>query len=320
MIAPENNHMNIGRTDAFSDYIKTMHFAMNQDDYDYYRIPDNPSDILDYLEIYSGDDNDSDGRIDDFEPYVDADFRTLSLLARLCEKEDYSIGTGEIKRIFSQLEEYLQANLPKPLTARITGFPVMNVKMVDYIISGQIQSLLSSLVIIAIIVTLLFKRVSAGILSLIPMSTAVMFNFGIMGFFGINLDTVTSIIASITIGIGVDDTIHFLNTYRNIHQKGHDIDDSIRKTLQAAGKAIIYTSLALILGFAVLTISSFKPVIFFGALMGMTMIATTIGALLILPSVIKLTQANLEKRETVSGIWRYIDLGKFFGLEAEKGD
>ncbi|MBA4366635.1 MAG: hypothetical protein C0403_03235 [Desulfobacterium sp.] len=317
MVAPENNHMNIGRTDAFADYIKTMHFAMNQDNLDYYRIPDNPSDIMDYLEIYSGDDNDSDGRVDDFEPYVDADFRTCGLLARLCQKEEYSIGTGEIKRIFSQLDEYLQKNLPKPLTYHITGFPVMNIKMVDYIISGQMQSLFSSLVIIAIIVTLLFKRVSAGLLSLIPMSTAVMFNFGIMGFLGINLDTVTSIIASITIGIGVDDTIHFLNTYRNIHQKGHDIDDSIRKTLQVAGKAIIYTSLALILGFVVLTISSFKPVIFFGALMGITMTATTIGALLILPSVIKLTQANLEKRETVTGIWRYIDLGKYFGLEAE---
>jgi len=118
----------------------------------------------------------------------------------------------------------------------------------------------------------------------------------------------------------VDDTIHFLNTYRQIHHKGHDIDETIRRTLQGTGKAIIFTSLALILGFSVLTVSSFKSVIFFGALMGMTMTATTIGALLILPSVIKLTQANLEKRETVSGIWRYVDLGKYFGLEAEEGN
>ncbi|MFH2065121.1 MAG: MMPL family transporter [Pseudomonadota bacterium] len=318
MIAPENRHLNIGRTDAFTDYIKTMHFAMNEDKMEYYRVPDNPLDILDYLEIYSGDDNDSDGRVDDFEPYVDADYRTCGLLARLCQKEDYSIGTNNIKRIFGQLTEYLDANLPENLTARITGFPVMNVKMAEYIISGQMQSLLSSLVIIAIIVTLLFKRVSAGLLSLIPMTTAVMFNFGIMGFFGINLDTVTSIIASITIGIGVDDTIHFLNSYRHFYRNGHSIDESIRKTLQVTGKAIIFTSLALVLGFSVLTISSFKPVIFFGALMGITMTATTLGALLILPSVIKLTQVDLSIRETESWIWRYIDIGRFFGLETEK--
>jgi hypothetical protein len=251
---------------------------------------------------------------------VDADYRTCGLLARLCQKEDYSIGTNHIKRIFGQLTEYLHANLPDNLTARITGFPVMNVKMAEYIISGQMQSLMSSLVIIAIIVTLLFKRISAGLLSLIPMSTAVMFNFGIMGFFGINLDTVTSIIASITIGIGVDDTIHFLNSYRHFYRNGHSIDESIRKTLQVTGKAIIFTSMALILGFSVLTISSFKPVIFFGALMGITMAATTLGALLILPSVIKLTQVDLSIRETESWIWRYIDIGRFFGLETEKSD
>ncbi len=318
MTAGENKHLNIGRTDAFSDYIKTMHFAMNQDDRDYYRIPESQTDIEDYLEIYSGEDTDADGRVDEFEAYVDGDFRTLSLLARFCHKEDYSIGTNEIKRIFRQVEDYLRKTMPQEIKARITGFPVMNVKLVDYIIAGQLQSLLSSLVIIAIIVTLLFKRVSAGILSLIPMSTAVIFNFGIMGFFGINLDTVTSIIASITIGIGVDDTIHFLNTYRNIYQQGHTVDESIRKTLQVAGKAIIFTSLALILGFAVLTISSFKPVIFFGMLMGITMTATTIGALLILPAVIKLTQVDLAQREVDTGIWRYIDLGRFFGLKLEE--
>ncbi|MFZ5573141.1 MAG: efflux RND transporter permease subunit [Thermodesulfobacteriota bacterium] len=318
LTAPANKHLNIGRTDAFSDYIKTMHFAMNEDNLDYYRIPENPMDITDYLEIYSGDDDDADGRIDEFEAYVDEDFRTLNLLARFCQKEDYSIGTADIKRILGQVREYLDKNLPPGLKARITGFPVMNVKMVEYIISGQLQSLLSSLVIIFIIVTLLFKRFSAGILSLIPMSTAVLFNFGIMGFFGINLDTVTSIIASITIGIGVDDTIHFLNTFRHIQRQGGSTDECIRRTLQVSGKAIIFTSLALILGFAVLTISSFKPVIFFGTLMGITMTATTIGALVILPSVIKLTGVNLGKREVEQGLWRYIDIGKFFGLEGEE--
>ncbi len=317
LTADENRRLNIGRTDAFTDYIKTMHLAMNQDNYDYYRIPENASDIIDYLEIYSGDDDDSDGRIDEFESYVDADFRTCSLLARFCQKEDYPIGTNEIKRILGEVEDYLRDNLPKNLKAHITGFPVMNVKMAHYIITGQMQSLLLSLVVIFFIVTLLFKRFNAGILALIPMTTAVMFNFGIMGWLGISLDTVTSIIASITIGIGVDDTIHFLNTYRHIRQKGYDTDETIRRTLQISGKAIIYTSLALVLGFSVLTISSFKPVILFGVLMSITMTATTIGAMLILPSVMKVTNANLEKRTVITGIWRYVDLGRFFGLEEE---
>ena len=64
-------------------------------------------------------------------------------------------------------------------------------------------------------------------------------------------------------------------------------------------------------------ISSFKPVILFGVLMGVTMTATTIGALLVLPSVIKFTGVELEKRDTRGSVWRFFDLGRIFGLESE---
>jgi len=126
----------------------------------------------------------------------------------------------------------------------------------------------------------------------------VMFNFGLMGWLGINLDIVTSIIAAITIGIGVDDTIHFLNTFRHCRQQVGDLDEAIQKTLESAGKAIIFTSLALIFGFSVMILSTFKPLVLFGILMDVTMAATTVGALLVLPSAIKFTKIRLAQKET----------------------
>jgi hypothetical protein len=111
------------------------------------------------------------------------------------------------------------------------------------------------------------------------------------------LDIATSIIAAITIGIGVDDTIHFLNTFRHYRKQGLDVDASIEKTLQVAGKAIIFTSLALIFGFSVLELSTFKPLMLFGLLMAVTMVATTIGALLVLPAAIKLTKIKLVQNQ-----------------------
>lgn len=318
LTAESNANLNIGRTDSFNDFIKTMHFAMNQDNKAFYRIPDNKMDIWDYLEIYSGDDEDSDGRVDDFESYVDPEFRTSNLLARFCQKGDTPIGTTEIKRIFKQINHYLENHLPPQFKARITGFPMMSVKMAHYIVTGQLQSLLLSLVVIAVIVILLFKKFRAGLFALIPMTVAVIINFGIMGWFGINLDTVTSIIAAITVGIGVDDTIHFLNSYRYNRKLGFNRQDTIRRTLEVSGKAIVFTSLALILGFSVLTISSFKPVILFGVLMAITMIATTIGALLILPAVINITGFKFNKVDSESKIWRYFDLGRIFGLKERR--
>ncbi|MBU0993320.1 MAG: MMPL family transporter [Proteobacteria bacterium] len=314
LTSDKNPQLNIGRTDAFSDFIKTMHFAMNKDDIAYYKIPENTMDILDYLELFDGEDKNSDGRIDNFEAYVDPQFKTCNIVTRMTEKEGKkTFGTTRVAKIVDQIQQYLDVNLPAPYTYKITGFLLIDIIMSRYIVNGQMQSLFLSLIVIGIIVALLFNNVKAGLLALIPMSAAVLFNFGIMGWLGINLDMVTSVIAAITVGIGVDDTIHFLNTFKFYRESGLNINDTITKTLEVSGKAIIYTSLALIFGFIVLTVSNFKPIILFGVLMALTMMATTVGALLILPSVINLTQVNLEKSE--AWYWKYLNLGKVFGLE-----
>ncbi|MCD6487290.1 MAG: MMPL family transporter [Syntrophobacterales bacterium] len=317
LVSDKNPHLNIGRTESFSDFIKTMHMAMNNDDISFYKIPENRADIIDYLEIYSGDDNNSDGRFDEFEPFVDIDFRTCNLLARLCEKEDYNVGTREIKKIAGKIANYLDKNLPEGISYTISGFPMMNVKLVHYIIRGQMRSLLLSLLVVGLIVALLFQQIKAGPLALIPMSVAVIINFGIMGWLQINLDMATSVIAAITIGIGVDDTIHFLNAFRQNRARGLDIDETIRRTLAVSGKAIIFTSLALILGFSVLITSNFLPIILFGILTATTMINTTIGALLILPSVIKATGINLDKPPSDSWVSRHLDIDKFLGMKQD---
>jgi predicted RND superfamily exporter protein len=163
----------------------------------------------------------------------------------------------------------------------------MLIKSAGYVVNGQLQSLLLSLAVIWLVVVILLKNVKAGLMALIPMSTAVIVNFGIMGWFDIRLDIATSIIAAITIGIGVDDTIHFINTYRFFRSRGMDRDATIRATLELAGKAILFTSFALVFGFSVMGFSKFKPLVLFGILMSITMIATTVGALLLLPSAIK---------------------------------
>jgi predicted RND superfamily exporter protein len=297
----ENNDLCIGRTDAFPDYIKTMNMAMNNDTPAYFTVPDNDTDIRDYLEIYSDEDANSDGRVDQFEPYVDPGFQTCNIITRLGQNGDDPIGTAGLKRIFTSISEYLERTLPPGYNFHITGHPSMLIKSVDYIVNGQIQSLVLSLVVIGMTVFFLLKNAKVSMLSLIPMSVAVLFNFGVMGWTGIRLDIATSIIAAITIGIGVDDTIHFLNTFRQYHKPGIDVDMAIRLTLESAGKAIIYTSLALVFGFSVMELSTFKPLVLFGLLMGITMTATTIGALLILPSAIKLTKMGVESIASEAG-------------------
>lgn len=318
--ADENIDLNIGRTDAITDFIKTMHLAMHDNDSRYYTIPDKKIDVESYISIYPGRDDSDSGIPDDFESYVDRNFRSTNILARIWEKEGELISSSIMSRINDKICLYLDENLPEGYTYKTAGEPKIIVRLSEYIINGQIMSLFFSLLTVGFIVFLLFKNLTAALISLIPISAAVLFNFGIMGWLGIRLDLATAIIASIAIGIGIDDTIHFLNNYRYHRTMGLSVKDGIETTIKTTGRAIIYTSLALALGFVVLVISSFKPIVYFALLITGTMISTTTGALIFLPAVILLFKLELSPAKEDSRLWKYFDLSKVFQFSIEEED
>jgi signal transduction histidine kinase len=112
-------------------------------------------------------------------------------------------------------------------------------------------------------------------------------NFGLMGWLGIKLSMVPGMIASIAIGLAVDDTIHYLNRYNFEFKKDLDKDRALRDTINQVGKPIITTSLTISIGFLVLMVSQFKPTAIFGFLMVITMITALIGDLIILPALMR---------------------------------
>ncbi len=316
LVADENIDLNIGRTDAFTDFIKTINLAMHDNDFAYYSIPETAKDVDSYIDLYGGRDDNDNGLADEFEPYVDRKFSTVNIFARLWEKQGTFLSSNTMHHIINKTSAYLDTNLPEGCSYKISGEPKVLVKMSDYIVKGQITSLALSLISVFVIVLLIFNNIKAACVSLIPISTAVLLNFGVMGFLGIRLDMATAIIAAITIGIGIDDTIHFLNTYRHFHLQGLSQKDVIVKTLNRAGVAIVYTSVALIFGFLVLVISSFKPVIYFSILLATTMITTTLGALLFLPATINLLKLDMSPVKHSSKFLEYFNLGKYFELES----
>lgn len=288
---------------SFSDFIKRLHMAMNSDNPKFYKIPDKEITIRDYLEIFSGEDEDADGRPDSFESTVDNEYRRISLLVRLGDRGGKTVGTA----MFRQARDHLKANIPKfnnpgEYTFKILGEPISLIILGSYIVQGQIQSLILSIFIVGLIVFLLFRNGLAGLSALIPISASVILVFGIMGYMGIPLDIAKAILSSIAIGIGVDDTIHFMNTLRKRLKAGDTLKEAIRATHKLAGVAIVYTSIALIFGFAVLMFSSFTPVFHFGLLVSMVMIATTFAALLMLPTFILLGNWQIHKENN----WKWL--------------
>ncbi len=171
----------------------------------------------------------------------------------------------------------------KDLDIHVTGLPLVISESANAITKGQVNSLSLAFICIFLIMTALFMSVKVGFVAMIPNVFPVLINYGIMGWTGIALSSATSLIASIALGIAVDDTIHYLARYNGEFKKDFDKRRAMKTSLLTAGQPIVFTSITLGIAFAVLLVSNFQPTIYFGLLMMITMITALFGSLIILP-------------------------------------
>jgi len=177
------------------------------------------------------------------------------------------------------------------------GYVPLYVKLLDYITWSQIWSFASALVWIFIVIGLLFVRFSALFWGIAPNVAPVIFTLGFMGVTGIKLDIATVTIASITLGIACDDTIHELFHYYIYLKKGMSSSAAIRECLDDEGPAVISTSMVLCVGFSVLGLASIKSVMYFGLLISLTMFFAFVSELFMLPAMVSyITELSFVKR------------------------
>ena len=123
-------------------------------------------------------------------------------------------------------------------------------------------------------------------LALLPNMFSAFFVLGLMGWLGISLDLMTIVIAAITLGIGVDDTIHFTHRYIEEYKKSGDYWQAVRDSHRTVGLAMVFTSLIISLGFSILVFSNFMPTIYFGMLTASGLLIAVIADLILLPILI----------------------------------
>ncbi len=160
--------------------------------------------------------------------------------------------------------------------------------MLQSLFNSQIKTLGLMLVLLGIVFFILFRSLKimmiAMVVNIIPISVI----FGVMGAFDIPLDMMSITIASIAIGIAVDDTIHYLHRYKEEYQKDFNYVEAMRRSHQSVGYAMYYTSVTIMIGFLVLVLSEFTPTIYFGLLTVLAMLSALIADLLLLPSLLLL--------------------------------
>ncbi len=248
----------IGDTTSVADYLVLLNSALHDDEPRYRAIPETRR-LAKQLFFF--------GSSREMDALIDSRYQTANLAVR--SRVHDSAGTRDlVERIEARLEE-----LPSHLRAKLTGNVILLGQAVDQLVRGQVTSMAAAVLTIYAMLVLLFSSFRIGLAALFPNVLPIALYFGLLGLTGIPLNSTTSLVATIALGIAVDDTIHYFARFNADARRAADENIATRSALRAVIQPISYTTIALCAGFLVLMSSEFKHTAQFGMLA-----AFTIGA------------------------------------------
>ncbi len=266
----------VDKTISFADYLKLVNYSYNRFDPEFYALPEDRYEmrmLVNNFKILLGNDM--------LQRFMSADMRQANILMLT-----HISSSRQFLQVKHQIMDHVAVDFDRHLTCEVTGLGMVIAASSQLLTVGQVKSLSISLILIFIVMVALFLSSKVGLIAVVPNLFPILVNFGIMGLLGIPLSVATSLIASVAIGLAVDDSIHYLVRYNTEFKKDLNKDRAMQTTLMAVGRPIIFTTLTIGIGFSVLLFSHFQPTAIFGLLMVITMIAALVGDLILLPTLL----------------------------------
>jgi len=263
---------------TLTDVMKRLNKNMHGDNSDWYRLPDNRELAAQYLLLYEMSlpyGLDLNNQIN-----VDKSASRISVIMQ-------NVTTRETRNMISRAENWQENNFPVAMHAT----PASSTVMFAYIAERNIKSMLGAsaiaLVLISIVLVFAMRSIRYGAISLIPNIVPAVMGFGawalLIGEIGLSLSTVTGM----TLGIVVDDTVHFLSKYlRARREKGMDSENAVRYAFASVGKAMIVTTMVLVVGFGILSLSSFRLNSWMGQLTAIVIFFALVADFVLLPALL----------------------------------
>lgn len=262
----------VDKTVSVVDFIEEMNWGFHSQDDNFLSIPKDSNLISQYLFIYDG---------EDMYDFIDEDYQQ----ARVAMNVNVH-GANQISELMKKTEQYLTQNPLQSTQWRITGAGRLFADQETLLIEGQILSLGGALLLIFTLMLILWRSLKDTLICMIPNLSPIVLIFIIMGIFGIWLDMATAMIASVAVGIAIDDTIHIYHGFIDRVKQGAHPVFALARTYHQAGRAVMTTTIILCSQFLLLLASAFVPMGHFGVLTSVGLLAALIFDLLLLPALL----------------------------------
>lgn len=262
----------IASTQSIADFVLAINSAFGEGNY----IPEEKGTVEQLWFLLDGNEN--------LQKFITTGLDEAVIISKFISSDN------EAKKEFSKyMQKFISENSSETCEIQVTGMPFIDVTMDRSLINSQIGSVLIAILFVIVIVGLILRSAVSGIYAAIPIVAAIIILFGFMGFTGIPLNIATVLVASITVGIGIDYSIHVISHFNTGIRKGETIAEALTETIEISGKAIIINVFSVSAGFLVLLFSEMVPLEYFGLLISLSMFGAGLGALTLLPAIIILS-------------------------------
>ncbi len=263
------------RTNSILDILKDLNQTLNGGDAASFRIPDTEEEVAQMLILYEN----AGGS--ETEYWMDYDYKRLRVMVEISD-----FNSAEVERELNDIAKQTSELFPDVKVTAVGNIPQYTT-MMQYLVRGQMQSFLISVLIIALILMIAFQSVRVGLIGLIPNMMPAIFVGGYMGWAGIPLDMMTATLIPMMLGMAVDDTIHFINHSKLEFDRKPDYSVAIRRTFRVVGVAIVTTSIITSAVFACFATSACAMCINFGVLAVIGILSALLADLFITPLLVK---------------------------------
>ena len=220
-------------------------------------------------------------------PYVSVEHNQVRFWVRVRDSEKSLKRNELLKKIRKDLIGMLELNEEN---IHLSGMLVLYNNMLQSLFSSQILTLGITVLLLMGMFLVLFRSLKIASVAMFPNVLSVAAVLGFMGWLNIPLDMMTITIAAISIGIAVDNTIHYIHRFKSEFQKDRNYLNTMHRCHGSIGHAMYYTSVTIIIGFSILAMSNFIPSVYFGLLTGLAMLMALLGALTLLPQMLILVK------------------------------
>jgi len=264
------------------DYLKQMNKSLNEGQESFYQLPGDKDLVAQYFLLYS-----ASGEPTDFEEEVDFDYQRANVRVVL-----NSGAYVDTKDIVEALDAYLISQFNSSNTngisihANLSGRVNLNYHWIKDLGASHFAGMGIALFLVWLVSALLFRSSVAGIYTLIPIATSILFVYSAMVFFGISLGIGTSMFAAVAIGLGVDFAIHTIDRIKSAYLKSDSLIDALNIFYPSTGRALFFNLLSIALGFGVLISSKVVPLNNFGTIVALSVTTSFLVSMTLLPAMI----------------------------------